>query len=242
MILTCPRCATRYLADDSQVWADGRIVRCEACGRQWRAYGTGVRPQAAASSPAPAAQDESLPGWQPSPGAVEPAQAVAAEPGPASAPEPDRPAESGAETTPEIHFESSGRASPPETAEPPPFAPLNIHAPEATAADERPPAAGEEAVADAEPAAAASADDAPFAAIRTRTRERARRQRVLGAWAPMALLVVGLGAFCALWFAMTHRDEVVRAMPGLASVLSASASAPPAAKPPPRPLAPVRRP
>ena len=50
MILTCPRCATRYLADPLQVWAAGRTVQCAACGQRWRAVGEGARP---APEPAP---------------------------------------------------------------------------------------------------------------------------------------------------------------------------------------------
>ena len=44
MILTCPRCATRYLIDESHVWSTGRTVQCEACGQRWRATGTGEVP------------------------------------------------------------------------------------------------------------------------------------------------------------------------------------------------------
>ena len=44
MILTCPRCATRYLADAAQLWTTGRTVQCEACGQRWRASGSGEPP------------------------------------------------------------------------------------------------------------------------------------------------------------------------------------------------------
>jgi len=44
MILTCPRCATRYLVDPLEVWTTGRTVECEACGQRWRSAGEGVRP------------------------------------------------------------------------------------------------------------------------------------------------------------------------------------------------------
>lgn len=59
MILTCPRCATRYLADAIQVWTTGRTVQCEACGQRWRAVGEGARPvpepePSAAVEPSPA--------------------------------------------------------------------------------------------------------------------------------------------------------------------------------------------
>lgn len=36
MILTCPKCATRFLVDDSAVRAGGRKVRCSVCGEEWR--------------------------------------------------------------------------------------------------------------------------------------------------------------------------------------------------------------
>ena len=53
MILTCPRCATRYLVDDLQVWSTGRTVQCDECGRRWRAAGAGVRPGSAQAAPEP---------------------------------------------------------------------------------------------------------------------------------------------------------------------------------------------
>lgn len=72
MILTCPRCATRYLADPLLVWATGRIVQCEACGQRWRAVGEGVRPTPAPEPPPPV---------EPSPeDAVDPVAAGSAEP------------------------------------------------------------------------------------------------------------------------------------------------------------------
>ncbi|HLZ82439.1 MAG TPA: zinc-ribbon domain-containing protein [Caulobacteraceae bacterium] len=53
MILTCPRCATRYLADPTEVWATGRTVQCAACGQRWRAVGEGARPVSEPAPPAP---------------------------------------------------------------------------------------------------------------------------------------------------------------------------------------------
>jgi predicted Zn finger-like uncharacterized protein len=54
MILTCPRCATRYLTDPLLVWTTGRTVQCEACGQRWRAVGEAVPPDPVAEPPPPA--------------------------------------------------------------------------------------------------------------------------------------------------------------------------------------------
>ena len=37
MILTCPRCAARYVVGEDQVGLQGRKVKCTACGEIWRA-------------------------------------------------------------------------------------------------------------------------------------------------------------------------------------------------------------
>ena len=37
MILTCPRCAARYVVGEDQVRPQGRKVKCTACGEIWRA-------------------------------------------------------------------------------------------------------------------------------------------------------------------------------------------------------------
>lgn len=41
MILTCPRCATRYEVDETDIRQEGRLVRCSACDEQWRAFPDG---------------------------------------------------------------------------------------------------------------------------------------------------------------------------------------------------------
>lgn len=48
MILTCPDCATSYFVDDARIPAEGRSVKCSACGNRWRAF-----PEPAAETPAP---------------------------------------------------------------------------------------------------------------------------------------------------------------------------------------------
>lgn len=35
MILTCPSCSTRYLADPASLQPSGRMVRCATCGHSW---------------------------------------------------------------------------------------------------------------------------------------------------------------------------------------------------------------
>jgi predicted Zn finger-like uncharacterized protein len=69
MILTCPECATGYFVDDAQIRADGRKVRCAACGARWTAYPqpdpapASAEPQSAIEPPegAAAAMGDDLP-------------------------------------------------------------------------------------------------------------------------------------------------------------------------------------
>ncbi len=53
MILTCPECATRYFVDDDRVGSAGRVVRCAACGSNWRATAEAPLDLTAGTEPAP---------------------------------------------------------------------------------------------------------------------------------------------------------------------------------------------
>jgi predicted Zn finger-like uncharacterized protein len=50
MILTCPKCATRFFADDHAIGPEGRRVKCDACGEVWSS--TGAKDVADLSAPA----------------------------------------------------------------------------------------------------------------------------------------------------------------------------------------------
>ena len=53
MILTCPRCATRFFVDDAQIWAAGRVVKCAECGDRWTARPAPPPPPPALTDSAP---------------------------------------------------------------------------------------------------------------------------------------------------------------------------------------------
>jgi len=64
MILTCPKCATRYLVDDGEMRPEGRKVKCAACGEEWRVSADGEdqsAPVATAPPAAPPAPEEPPP-------------------------------------------------------------------------------------------------------------------------------------------------------------------------------------
>jgi predicted Zn finger-like uncharacterized protein len=93
MILTCPRCATRYLVEDDDVGPAGRKVRCSACGDEWRAFADADPPLGAGwaaipEEPAPAPEEP------PSPSLVEtpPQEPLRLAP-PPTPDEPNEPAE-----------------------------------------------------------------------------------------------------------------------------------------------------
>jgi predicted Zn finger-like uncharacterized protein len=86
MILTCPNCATRYLIEDSEIRAEGRKVRCSACGEEWRVSGEAPEPL----SPAPEVLPPLPPELEPDPPFPEPAPPLADPPAspPAAPPVP----------------------------------------------------------------------------------------------------------------------------------------------------------
>ncbi|HUC61118.1 MAG TPA: DUF3426 domain-containing protein [Alphaproteobacteria bacterium] len=59
MILTCPTCAARYRVDPAKLGAQGRTVRCNACGHRWHARPTDapLRLEPVPSRPTPRAAE-----------------------------------------------------------------------------------------------------------------------------------------------------------------------------------------
>ena len=61
MILTCPRCAARYVVREDRVGPQGRKVKCTACGEIWRAEAEVPEPPAPYIVVQPEPEVESVP-------------------------------------------------------------------------------------------------------------------------------------------------------------------------------------
>jgi predicted Zn finger-like uncharacterized protein len=64
MILTCPSCATRYIADEAILGGKGKLVRCATCRHTWRARASdmseGVEEEASLAAALDAHEDDVL--------------------------------------------------------------------------------------------------------------------------------------------------------------------------------------
>lgn len=193
MIVTCPRCSTRYMVPDSSLTGKGRTVRCARCGNQW--YHEVVDPHART----------------PRGGAA----AAAAEPEVAAESEPDTAASAqhgDAEAAPEpVAAEKTETV----TVAPPEGAPKTDDDAEQAVAEDGAPAQPEEPeedpwerrrrrAADAElPASMAKAPTMPDTAA-----TGGGRGRLIAAWLVFLLLVAG-----SLAVAHFGREEIVAALP-----------------------------
>jgi predicted Zn finger-like uncharacterized protein len=196
MILTCPRCATRYVVEDAEVHADGRKVRCSACAEEWRVYPEGVEP--------PVGTPDA------------PAELIETHTETHDALEAERPAES------EYGFAATKVAEEPES--PAPAAPEAEAWPPLIASVENVETAGIETRVDAPeptvepwtPAAARVGGPAMVAPISTTGRpSRGGSRSGIVVLVVLLVLAVLLGIF------LSARREIVQAVPGAASVYKA---------------------
>ncbi len=178
MIITCPRCSTRYVIDPAVLVPDGRAVGCSNCGHHWTQQPpqreSKMPPAAAAGSAEEAAKTLA----QPEPAAGKPEEAGedlptsdapldgAAEPG--IEPESEAEGEPGGDAEPRV---SGGEKIEPETADAVPLEPAGAPA---GVADEQPknqdrerrePSVPEEQTRPMQPESQAEAGDSPPSAF-----------------------------------------------------------------------------
>lgn len=225
MIITCPRCSTRYVIDPAVLVPNGRAVGCTNCGHHW------TQAPPAPGDVAPAA--EPPPPVPPAP-AEEGAEAPPAEQSPAeSSPESPADVESGAETQPAAEGgeerERQTLANGESAAGPLDSDAALAEAEEQPAASE-PPAQEKEPENDKESEVSADAGETPStdtepepipAALRE-GRSPAERGRQSQKKKPSVALLAGIGALAALIVIVVvlvvARGPIVSAIPGAAGL------------------------
>ncbi|MFN4176483.1 DUF3426 domain-containing protein [Phenylobacterium sp.] len=110
MILTCPDCATSYFVDGARIPAEGRSVKCSACGARWRAF-----PEEAVSTSAPPPE----PVAPPEPFEADVADDIVAEGPEVAAPPPPHPAAETAEAASAGQAEAAEEPAPRRRPPPP---------------------------------------------------------------------------------------------------------------------------
>lgn len=209
MILTCPRCATRYLVEDGEVRASGRTVRCSACGEEWRVYPPGGEPPLTADESAAPAEEigfESGGGLEAE--AIDVAQARESVPAEAWPPLFTKaPMVEAVETELRLAPQEPMASDSPE----PELAPYEPTAQEQAPREQAP---QEPALESWTPAAARAEEPAMVAPIATGRPSRARRGS--GAGVMLLVLLVVLAALLAVF--LGARPQLVRAVPAMEGV------------------------
>ncbi len=204
MIITCPRCSTRYVIDPGVLVPNGRPVGCTHCGHHWTqtppapAPSTGDAVPQSESAETASAPDETSPGAE-----READEGPTAEPGGDSQP----PAPPGEGLAPR----------PRDTAAPEPAAsPAAVDGPAEQPSSSEP--AGAEKLTEAE----GSPETDPIPAALTKGRSPVERGRPNWKKKPSMAALAGIGAFAALMVIalvlVVARGPIVSAVPGTAGL------------------------